>query len=93
VTEIDVDAQPQGRGWLCRVTITDGAGWSEHRVTVARADLERYAPGASEPTDLVRRSFEFLLAREPRQSILPAFDLPVIERYFRDYPEAIRPGS
>jgi hypothetical protein len=93
VTEIDVDVQPQAEGWLCRVTITDDAGRSEHRVTVAPADLERYAPGASDPTDLVRRSFEFLLAREPRQSILAAFDLPVIERYFRDYPAAIRPGS
>ena len=93
MTEIAVDAQPQGNGWLCRVTITDDAGRSEHRVTVVPADLDRYAPGASDPADLVRRSFEFLLGREPRQSILAAFDLPVIERYFRDYPEAIRPGS
>jgi hypothetical protein len=93
VTGIEVDVQQRGQGWLCRVTITDEAGRSEHRVTVAPADLERYAPDASDPTDLVRRSFEFLLAREPRQSILAAFDLPVIERYFRDYPAAIRPGS
>jgi hypothetical protein len=92
VTEIEVRIQPQGQGWLCSVTITDDAGRSDHRVTVAPADLERFAPGASEPTDLVRRSFEFLLRREPRQSILHSFDLPVIERYFREYPEEIRSG-
>jgi hypothetical protein len=39
---------------------------------------------------LVRASFEFLLDREPKESILPQFDLPTIERYFPDYPERIR---
>jgi len=32
-----------------------------------------------------RRSFEFLLAREPKESILPEFDLPLIGRYFSEY--------
>jgi hypothetical protein len=92
VTEIDVEVLPQADGWMCCVTLSDDGGRSEHRVTVSRDDLERYAPGATDPAALVRRSFEFLLDREPRGSILHDFDLPVIERYFRDYPEAIRPG-
>jgi len=37
----------------------------------------------------VRRSFAFLLAREPRESILREFELPVIARYFPEYPKAI----
>ena len=39
---------------------------------------------------LVRASFEFLLAREPKESILRQFELPVIERYFQEYPRVIR---
>lgn len=90
MTEIDVETLPQGDGWLCCVTVSDVRGRSEHRVTVAPDDLERFAPGSTDPAGLVRRSFEFLLQREPRTSILPAFELPVIERYFPDYPVVIR---
>jgi hypothetical protein len=38
----------------------------------------------------VRRSFEFLLAREPKESILRSFDLPVIGRYFPEFVRVIR---
>jgi hypothetical protein len=34
---------------------------------------------------VVRASFEFLLEREPASSILPAFSLEVIGRYFPEY--------
>jgi hypothetical protein len=63
---------------------------SDHDVTVRRADLERLAPGADDPGDLVRRSFLFLLDREPPSAILRTFDLPVIGRYFPEYDAAIR---
>jgi len=52
--------------------------------------LARLAPGADHPVDLVRRSFEFLLAREPKESILSSFELPVIARYFPEYEREIR---
>ena len=51
--------------------------------------LERLAPGADDPIDLVRRSFAFLLEREPKESILRSFDLPEIGRYFPDYERSI----
>ena len=54
------------------------------------ADLQRLAPGTTDPTDLVRRSFAFLLEREPKESILGAFDLTVIGRYFPDWEAWIR---
>jgi hypothetical protein len=41
--------------------------------------------------DLVRRSFEFLLEREPASSILREFRITDIERYFPEYPTVIRP--
>lgn len=65
----------------------DGAT-TTHCVRVSRAERERY--GEEDVAKLVRRSFEFLLAREPNTSILREFDLSTIERYFPDYPTHIR---
>jgi hypothetical protein len=60
-----------------------------HDVTVTAGDVERYASGVV-PERLVTASFEFLLEREPASSILSRFALPVIERYFHEYPRVIR---
>jgi hypothetical protein len=51
--------------------------------------VQRYG-GEVEPERLIRASFEFLLEREPKESILARFELPVIERYFPEYPRVIR---
>ena len=90
MTTIAIDTGPTEDGWACRVTLADEDGTSEHRVRVTGADLQRFAPADTTPDDLVRRSFEFLLERERRQSILSAFDLPVIGRYFPEYEATIR---
>lgn len=64
---------------------------TRHTVTVSAADVERWGRGDADAgpdlvvEDLVRRSFDFLLAREPATSILRSFDLSVIERYFPEY--------
>jgi hypothetical protein len=92
VTAIDVTCSPSGDAWSCAVRISDGASVTEHTVRTTRNDLARLAPADREPTDLVRSSFEFLLAREPKESILRSFDLPVIGRYFPEYERAIRRG-
>ena len=59
-----------------------------HDVTVTPEDMARYVP-ASTPERLLEASFQFLLAREPASSILSRFALPVIERYFPEYPRVI----
>ncbi len=90
MAEIDVRCEPDGYGWTCRVEVAEGGSTTSHRVAVAAADLARLDPGATDPTDLVRRSFSFLLEREPKESILRAFDLTVIGRYFPDWEQSIR---
>jgi len=90
MTTIEVACDRVGDGWTCRVAVADETGSGEHRVGVRTIDLEQLAPGALAPEDLVRRSFEFLLEREPRTAILPAFELPVIGRYFPEYESTIR---
>jgi hypothetical protein len=87
---IHVAATPNPRGWTCKVRIVEeGRTASEHMVTVTKDDKERFAPHSS-VEDLVTRSFEFLLEREPPTSILRTFALPDIERYFPDFPTRIR---
>lgn len=70
------------------VTINEPRGTSTHVVTVWPSDVERYAPGTP-PEDLLEAAFEFLLEREPPQAVLARFELPVIERYFPDFPRAM----
>ncbi len=60
-----------------------------HRVTLTDSDFERLSPGGGSKEDLIRKSFEFLLQREPNTSILSSFDLPVIGRYFPQYHDEI----
>ena len=88
MSSIDITSIPTAEGWTCEVTVRDG-GATHHRVRVSRADLARLARGAADPGDLVGASFGFLLEREPQESILPAFDLGVIGRYFPDYEREI----
>lgn len=84
---IVVSIRASGDGHVALVTVNDRQT-TTHRVRISRAELERY--GAYDVTGLVKRSFEFLLARESNTSILREFDLSTIERYFPEYPREIR---
>jgi hypothetical protein len=85
LSEISVQCSSAPDGWLAGVTVTERGASMEYKVTVSAAELARLDPGAAEPGPLVRRSFEFLLAREPKESILRSFGLSVIGRYFPEY--------
>jgi hypothetical protein len=73
-----------------RVRVVEGASESAHRVTLKPEDYSRLAAGKVEPQELVRRSFEFLLENEPKESILSRFDLSVIRRYFPQFEREIK---
>jgi hypothetical protein len=90
MSEITVETSPVDGGWLAFVTVTDHGSSCEFEIGVTPAELARFAPGATEPADLVRRSFEFLLAHEPKESILRSFGLSVVVRYFPEYEREIR---
>jgi hypothetical protein len=87
---VDVTCEPAAGGWTCRVTVGGPGAPTTHDVSVSAGDLARLAPGAPDPVDLVRRSFDFLLAREPKTSILRRFELSVIGRYFPEWEREIR---
>jgi bifunctional DNA-binding transcriptional regulator/antitoxin component of YhaV-PrlF toxin-antitoxin module len=72
------------------VTVADGGRRTMHEVTVPAALADQLGVAAADEVHLVERSFEFLLEREPATSILPRFELDVIERYFPGYVEEMR---
>jgi hypothetical protein len=68
-----------------RVRVIDAGSESTHQVTLNPKDHVKLAGEAVKPETLIRKSFEFLLEREPKESILDRFDLSVIGRYFPEY--------
>ncbi len=84
-----IEVEERGPGTFA-VRIVEGGGATSHVVTVDDADRVRLAGPATAAADLVRASFAFLLAREPKESILPRFALPVIGRYFPEYEREMR---
>ncbi len=72
------------------VTVTDGECQTAHRVTVPEEFADRMAGKGGNIEELVRVSFEFLLEREAKDSILREFDITVIGRYFPEYEDDLR---
>jgi hypothetical protein len=73
-----------------RVRVAESGSETTHEVTVSANDYAKLTAGKIEPEELVRKSFEFLLEREPKESILSRFDLSVISRYFPEYGREIK---
>ena len=84
---VAVTVRESGNGHIAEVTVNDRTP-TTHLVRVSRAERERF--GGGDVAELVKRSFEFLLAREANTSILREFDLSTIERYFPEYAREIR---
>lgn len=72
-----------------KVTVEQGNTISRHTVNVEDAYYQKLTGGEITKEEFVRNSFEFLLAREPKESIMSRFDLPVIQRYFPEYEATI----
>ena len=84
MTDIQILANRTSDGWVCTVTVEEKNS-TEHTVKITRQFYNKLTKGNAPIDKLVRASFEFLLEREPKESILKEFDLPVIGRYFDEY--------
>jgi hypothetical protein len=92
VTEVTVSCDPAPDGWRCLVTVRDERGSTTHDVAVGADDASDLA-AATDPAHverLIEETFDFLLEREPRESILRTFDLSVISQYFPEFEHEIR---
>ena len=60
-----------------------------HQVSVQTDYALKLSNGRMTTIELIKKSFQFLLAREPNTSILRSFDLKVIAHYFPEYEREI----
>ena len=88
--QITVETQQKGDAWECRVTVSEGKSQTVHTVVVERTYRDKLVGTGGSVEQLVHKSFEFLLARELKESILRSFNLPLIGRYFPEYESAMR---
>jgi len=76
-------------GGLFEVVVEGPRTTTTHIVDVDDAYAEKLTSGRASKQDLIEKSFEFLLEREPNTAILRRFELPVIQRYFPEYESVI----
>ena len=67
------------------VAVREGSGESRHRVTMSRETYGHLTGGKDTPDAVIEAAFRFLLDREPKDSILPRFDVTVISHYFSEF--------
>ena len=83
---------PLGNGHF-RVTVAEGGSTTTHDVAVPAATMARLG-WTKTPEELLRGSFQFMLRRESKESILSRFDVSVIARYFPEFEREIaRPAG
>jgi len=63
---------------------------TKHTVTLTESYYTELTSGVISAQELVEKSFEYLLAREPNTSILSEFNLTVISRYFPGYEQEMK---
>jgi hypothetical protein len=70
------------------VVVREREDESRHRVTITAIDAARYCASGIKPKGCVEVAMAFVLDREPKESILGAFDIGVIRRYFPEFDDA-----
>jgi hypothetical protein len=82
---IKVERVGEGDPLEFEVIVGVGNGETRHHVTMARDTCERLTMGTRTPELCIEAAFEFLLDREPQESILQRFDIAVISRCFPEF--------
>ncbi len=72
-----------------RVDVEEGDSLTTHLVELDRDEYQNLTDGKISPKELIQCSFEFLLERESKESILNRFNVSVISRYFPEYSSEI----
>ena len=61
-----------------------------HNVVIHDKVYQQLTNGVISKYELLEKSFEFLLDREPNTSILTNFEIQIISHYFSDYANCVR---
>jgi hypothetical protein len=62
------------------VIVREGKGETRHHVTMSRETCDELRGGVKTPERCLKAASQFLLDREPKESILSSFDVRVISR-------------
>jgi len=72
------------------VTIEEKGSTTEHAVTLDDGYYQNLTDGKINREEFIKKSFEFLLKRESKESILSEFNLRVINNYFPVFEEELK---
>lgn len=72
------------------VTVEEKGSRTEHNVTLDDDYWRDLTQGRITKEELIKRSFEFLLERESKESILAKFNVRIIKGYFPEFEREIR---
>ena len=86
VSEIDT----KGDKFHFGVTVLDGKSELNYNVTSDKKYLQSLSKSEISTSDFIKKTFEFLLERESKESILKSFDISIIKKYFPEYEKTIR---
>lgn len=84
VSLLSIDPKADPQQFQVEVVSEDNSR-TTHQVTLGKDLYARLTGGLKSPEELVKASFEFLLEREPKESILGSFDLSEIQKYYPEY--------
>ncbi len=84
---IDVKLTKAADPYEFDVTVREGGTESRHHVTMTESTYRNLSGEKVDPKRVIQAAFEFLLDREPKESILSSFDVTVISRYFPSFEE------
>ncbi len=71
------------------MSVKEESSSTRHTVTLDESYYRKLTGAKIKSEELVKRSFEFLLQREPKESIMSRFNLKVISNYFPEYEQTI----
>ncbi len=81
--EIEIGTETErGTHWAYDVTVYADGRAHRYDVTMSFQDYDLWCRGRTAPSRVVEAAFEYLLDREPPDTILARFDLSTIRRYF-----------
>ena len=75
---------------LFLVKVLENDSETNHKVKVSDKNLEDLTHNKINKKELIKLSFEFLLKRESKESILAEFDIIVISTYFPEYKNELK---
>ena len=82
---IKVIQSNQDEPMVFKVTVQEAGSQTHHQVIMSKKTYEDLSSGKVNPDRCIEAAFEFLLEREPKESILSSFDVTVISRYFPSF--------